>query len=150
MNLCLMIREPHFISNELLKYSTFCSISAYLAPLKFIQGKLSFINEKHNCWIAVFRIFLRIENIQADFFFYSGYFKRNVHIDEIVNIDWLTWYLIQQCLISTAASPQITWALFLGQSIFLLPSLFLVQLPSESCYKSLNREQWIKCSFGTI
>lgn len=74
MNLCLMIREPHFISTELLKYSTLCSvcISAYLAPVKFIQGELSFSNEKHNCWIAVFRIMFFstcIENIQADYFY---------------------------------------------------------------------------------
>ncbi len=49
--------------------------------------------------------------------------------------------LIHRCLISTVASPQITQALFLDQSIFLQPSLFPPQLPSEFRYKSLNREQ---------
>ncbi len=45
--------------------------------------------------------------------------------------------LIHRCLISTV----ITQALFLDQSIFLQPSLFPPQLPSEFRYKSLNREQ---------
>jgi len=82
---------------------------------QIIQKLFSFIIDKHNFWIVVFRVMIFST---CKLFSYIGYCKRNVHIDEIGNIDWLGWYLIEQRLIFTAASPQITQALFLDQSIF--------------------------------